>query len=45
MAGKWQVKDHEAEKKLFGQRLVVAGILFVVLFSALVFQLVNLQIY
>ncbi|MED6332837.1 MAG: penicillin-binding protein 2, partial [Pseudomonadota bacterium] len=45
MAGKWQVKDHEAEKKLFDQRLVVAGILIVVLFSALVFQLVNLQIY
>ena len=45
MAGKWQLKDHEAEKKLFNHRLVVAGVFIVVLFAALILQLVNLQIY
>ena len=45
MAGKWQLKDHEAEKKLFNHRLVVAGVFIVVLFVALILQLVNLQIY
>ena len=45
MVGKWQLKDHEAEKKLFNHRLVVAGVFIVVLFVALILQLVNLQIY
>lgn len=45
MVGKWQLKDHEAEKKLFNHRLVVAGVFIVVLFAALILQLVNLQIY
>ena len=45
MVSKWQLKDHEAEKKLFNHRLVVAGVFIVVLFAALILQLVNLQIY
>ena len=45
MAGKWQLKDHEAEKKLFNHRLVVAGVFIVILFAVLILQLVNLQIY
>ena len=45
MVGKWQLKEHEAEKKLFNHRLVVAGVFIVVLFAALILQLVNLQIY
>lgn len=45
MVSKWQLKDHEAEKKLFNHRLVVAGVFIVVLFVALILQLVNLQIY
>ena len=45
MVSKWQLKDHEAEKKLFNHRLVVAGVFIVVLFVALILKLVNLQIY
>ena len=45
MVGKWQLKDHEAEKKLFNHRLVVAGVFIVILFAVLILQLVNLQIY
>jgi len=45
MVSKWQLKDHEAEKKLFNHRLIVAGVFIVVLFVALILQLVNLQIY
>ena len=44
MAGKWQLKDHEAEQRLFSRRLAVAGVLVILLFSALIFKLVNLQI-
>lgn len=45
MVGKWQLKDHEAEQRLFNRRLITAGILIVLLFASLVFQLINLQVY
>jgi len=45
MAGKWQLKDHEAERRLFNRRLTVAGTFVFLLFMALVAKLVNLQIY
>jgi len=45
MGAKWQLKDHEAERRLFLRRLAVAGILVVLLFSALVVKLIDLQIY
>lgn len=44
MAGKWQLKDHEAERELFSRRLVVAGVFVVLLFAALIIKLVNLQV-
>jgi penicillin-binding protein 2 len=44
MAGKWQLKDHEAERQLFVRRLMVAGSLVCLLFGALLLKLVNLQI-
>lgn len=44
MAGKWQLKDHEAERQLFSRRLAVAAVLVVLLFAALVVKLVDLQI-
>jgi penicillin-binding protein 2 len=44
MAGKWQLKDHEAERQLFNRRLLTAGVLIFLLFAALVLKLVNLQI-
>jgi len=44
MAGKWQLKDHEAERKLFSRRLVVAGVFVVLLFTALIIKLINLQV-
>lgn len=44
MVGKWQLKDHEAERELFSRRLVVAGVLVLLLFAALIAKLVNLQI-
>ncbi len=43
--GKWQLKDHEAERRLFNRRLTVAGVFVLLLFSALVIKLVNLQVY
>jgi penicillin-binding protein 2 len=43
--GKWQLKDHEAERRLFNRRLTVAGVFVMLLFSALVIKLVNLQVY
>jgi len=45
MIGKWQLKDHEAERQLFNRRLLVAGVFIFLLFAALVIKLVNLQIY
>ena len=44
MLGKWQLKDHEAERRLFDGRLLTAIILIVLLFAALVLKLINLQI-
>ena len=44
MAGKWQLKDHEAESELFSRRLAVAGVLVLLLFAALIVKLVNLQV-
>jgi penicillin-binding protein 2 len=44
MAEKWQLKDHEAERELFSRRLVVAAVFVVLLFTALVIKLVNLQV-
>ncbi len=45
MGAKWQLKDHEAERRLFVRRLMLAGIFVVLLFAALIAKLVNLQIY
>ena len=45
MAEKWQLKDHEAERELFSSRLVVAAVFVVLLFTALIIKLVNLQVY
>lgn len=45
MVGKWQLKDHEAEQRLFNRRLTAAAIVIILLFAALVAKLVNLQIY
>lgn len=44
MAGKWQLKDHEVEQRLFNRRLVTAAVLIFLLFFALILKLVNLQI-
>ena len=44
MPGKWQLKDHEAERLLFDGRLLTAVVLIVMLFISLIFKLVNLQI-
>ncbi|GJM12903.1 MAG: penicillin-binding protein 2 [Pseudohongiella sp.] len=44
MAGKWQLKDHEAERELFSRRLLVAGVFVLLLFSALIVKLFNLQV-
>ncbi|MBT8146126.1 MAG: penicillin-binding protein 2 [Gammaproteobacteria bacterium] len=44
MADKWQVKDHESERRLVNRRLTVAGLFVGLLFLALVIQLINLQI-
>lgn len=44
MTGKWQLKDHEAERRLFNRRLTVAGIIVLALFAALILKLVNLQV-
>ena len=44
MFGKWQLRDHEAEKRVFNRRLLVAGLLVILLFASLVLKLVNLQI-
>lgn len=44
MNGKWQLKDHEAERQLFNRRLTAAGIVVGLLFAALIAKLVNLQV-
>lgn len=44
MSAKWQLKDHEAERRLFNRRLTVAGIFVGLLITALVAKLVNLQV-
>ena len=44
MFGKWQLRDHEAEKRVFNRRLLVASLLVILLFASLVLKLVNLQI-
>jgi penicillin-binding protein 2 len=44
MAGKWQLKDHEAERELFTRRLAVAAVFVFLLFTALILKLVNLQV-
>jgi penicillin-binding protein 2 len=44
MTEKWQLKDHEAERELFSSRLVVASVFVVLLFTALIIKLVNLQV-
>ena len=44
MAGKWQLKDHEAERALFSRRLAVAGVFVLLLFAALIIKLINLQV-
>ena len=44
MTGKWQLKDHEAERQLFNRRLLVASGFVLLLFAALVVKLVNLQV-
>ncbi len=45
MAEKWQVKDHDSERRLVNRRLALAGLFVGLLFLALMAQLVNLQIY
>ena len=45
MTGKWQLKDHEAERALFDRRLAVAAVFIVLLFAALIAKLVNLQVF
>lgn len=44
MVGKWQLKDHEVEQRLFNRRLGAAAVLILLLFFALILKLVNLQI-
>ncbi|PCJ19994.1 MAG: penicillin-binding protein 2 [SAR86 cluster bacterium] len=44
MAGKWQLKDHEAERQLFSRRLAIAAVFVTLLFTALIFKLVDLQV-
>jgi len=45
MTGKWQLKDHEAERALFDRRLAVAAVFIALLFAALIAKLVNLQVF
>lgn len=44
MAGKWQLKDHAVERELFSRRMTVAVFFVVLLFTALILKLVNLQV-
>jgi penicillin-binding protein 2 len=42
--GRWQLKDREAERRLFARRMLVASIVVALLFAALLVKLINLQI-
>ncbi|MCG8412780.1 MAG: penicillin-binding protein 2 [Pseudomonadales bacterium] len=44
MTGKWQLKDHEAEQRLFNRRLTAAALVIILLFAALIAKLIDLQI-
>jgi penicillin-binding protein 2 len=44
LEGKWQLKDREAERRLFATRMVVASAVVVFLFAALLAKLINLQV-
>ena len=44
MEGKLQLKDREAERRLFARRMVVASAVVVFLFAALLLKLINLQV-
>lgn len=44
MAGKWQLKDREEERRLFASRLATAMVIVLLLFVALLFKLVDLQV-
>lgn len=44
MEGRWQLKDREAERRLFARRMLVASIVIALLFAALLVKLINLQI-
>lgn len=44
MEGKWQLKDREAERRLFARRMIVASAVVVFLFAALLAKLINLQV-
>ncbi|MFK7865764.1 MAG: penicillin-binding protein 2 [Pseudohongiellaceae bacterium] len=44
MIGKWQLKDHEAERHLFNRRLLVAGVFMMLLFAVLLIKAFDLQV-
>lgn len=44
MIGKWQLKDHEAERHLFNRRLLVAGVFMLLLFALLLTKVFDLQV-
>lgn len=44
MEGKWQLKDREAERRIFARRMLVASIIVAFLFAALLVKLINLQV-
>ena len=44
LAVKWQLKDHKKERQLFRGRLLAAAATVLLLLSALVLQLINLQV-
>lgn len=45
MAGKWKLKDHDSERRLFGRRLAFAVAVMGLLVAALVANLVGLQVF
>jgi penicillin-binding protein 2 len=42
--GRWQLKDREAERRIFARRMLVASIVVAFLFAALLVKLINLQV-
>ncbi len=44
MEGRWQLKDREAERRIFARRMLVASIVVAFLFAALLVKLINLQV-